>query len=439
MKRSTLLALLFAAAVGGWILLFEQGDPEAEEADRVFGIEVETIEEVTLARPGFPEVRLARDGDGFTVAGGNGNPAPADETEADLLLQNVASLAFERRLDRSDSTDFGLDPAALVITVRGGGQARTALLGDETLAGGNRYLGFEDQVLVVPARAYQNFDRSAWDLRDLRVFRGAPEIRELRLIADDNEVALSRSGGDWTITAPFRLAADPFSAAQLSGQLADLRMTALAGGGDSGAEAPRLRAEVTLDRGGEIETRTVVFGDDRPPGVFARIEGDPLAFVVAEEPVKELEEAARTGLETIRSLRLFDFPVWLVNEAGFEGPDGEILFRRSDDGEATHWTLAGDPEPLVGAGVEDLLYRLISTDAEMVGDEPPAGDEPDWTIRVREEDASQPGTVRFWTSGDEVEALREGDERVLVLTREAWDEIRALLDAAAEPPEAGRE
>jgi len=405
----------------------------------VFGIEVETIEEVVLARPGFPEVRLARDEDGFTVAGGNGEPAPADETEADLLLQNVASLAFERKLNFSESADFGLEPAALTITVRGGGRTRIALLGDETLAGGNRYLGFEDQVLVVPARAYQNFDRSAWDLRDLRVFRGAPEVRELRLIAADREVALSRAGGDWIITAPFRLAADPFSAAQLAGQLADLRMTALAGEEDFGAEAPRLRAEVTLDRGGEIETRTVVFGGDRPPGVFARVEGDSLAFVVAEEPVEELEEAARTGLQAIQSLRLFDFPVWLVNEAGFEGPDGEILFRRNGDEEAAHWTLAGDPEPLPGAGVEDLLYRLISTDAEAVGGEPPAG-EPDWTIRVREEDTNQPGTARFWTSGDdEVETLREGDERVLLLPREAWDEIRELLDAAATPPEAGRE
>ena len=422
MKRGTLLALGLAAAVGGWIALFERGEPDAGNDDAVFGVEVADVDAVLLVRPGEADVRLTRGGDGFTVREGDGEPAPADPAEADELLQNVASLASGRTL-AGDAAEFGLDPPALSIAVVVGDETLTAALGDETLTGGNRYLRFGDALMVTPERAFRNFDRSAWDLRDRRVFRGDPSARGLRVEADGARAAMTRDGGDWTVTEPFRLRADPFSAAQLAANLLDLRMTALAqGDGDFGFATPRLAAEITLARGEEVEARTVVFGADRPPGVSARVEGDPLVFVVAEEPVEALEEAARDGLESVRSLRLFGFSVWDVDEARF----GETEFARSETAEGTEWTLGG--EPVDASAVEDLLYRLNSTDADAVGDEP--GDsEPDWVLRVGDEEV----TVRV--GEDEVLAHRAGDERTLALSRATWDGIVGLLEAASRPAE----
>ncbi len=434
-KRGTLLALAFAAAVGGWILLFERGEPESgDETERVFGVEADEIDEITLTRPGLPEVRLRRGAEGFLVASGDRDPVPADPAEADSLLQNVAALGFTRTLEAgSNADDFGLDPPALRLGVTAGDETWSAAFGDETLTGGSRYLRFQDAALLTPAHSFRNFDRSAWDLRDLRVFRGDPAVRGMRLRAGDREAALVREGGDWSIAVPFRIAADPFSASQLAGTLADLRMLALAEG--ETIETPRLVAEIDLDRGdGETGTRAVVFGADRPPGVLAQVVGDPLAFVVAAEPVEELEDALGSGLESIRSLRLFDLPVWQVDEMRFESDDAEIAFLRTEDEEATVWTLADGESPPDSGAVEDLLHRLSRTEAEAVGGAPAdALVDPDWIVRLRREDASEPATVRFQVGPERVQALRDGDERVLLLPRGEWDGIRALLDAARPP------
>ncbi len=431
MKRSTLLALIFASAVGGWILLFERGEPTNGDPERVFTAETDAIDEVVLARPGLPEVRLSRGGDGFLVRGGDGDPVPADPVEADQLLQNVAALTPGRALEADAPGHYGLDPPALRITVTTGDETRSAAFGNETLTGGNRYLRFGDAVFATPARSFRNFDRSAWDLRDLRVFRGNPTARGLRLEAGGVEAALIRAGGDWTITVPFRFAADSFAASQLARTLLDLRMTGVAGDGEEFGE-PRLRARIDLDRDGESETRTVVFGADRPPGVLARVEGDPLVFVVSADPVEELQQALDAELAPLHSLRVFDISAWQVREARFEGEGRETAFLREEGEDATEWTLAGGGEALDSGAVEDLLYRLETTEAEAVGDAP-GGDEPDWIVRIREEDAGEPAIVRIHLGPEQIRALRDGDERVLLLSRETWDGIRERLDETARP------
>lgn len=568
MNRATGFALLAALLLGGYLFFFERGDrAEAPDGEPVFGIPAEAVAAVSLERPGAPPVRLERESGagsafadgpaadgagGFTVREGEGPPAPADAAEVDLLLQNLESLRSGRRLPDETAADreaFGLAEPELTLRVErtpeAAAESGTAVVvvgfGAGTPAPGNRYLEVGDGVVIVPAWTKDNFDRSAWDLRDKRVFRfDTAGITGLRLRAGDEEAALEREGGEWWIVRPFRFAADSYDASRLAAKVREAEMTGLApaepeapesdpggGGARFGLAPPRLTASFTVESpspddnevpdeneapdndaaaddnevpgsdeaapgsatapgsaaapgGGpeaSIRTATIHFGGESatPPGVFARVEGDPAVFVVGQSLFDELRGSVGDRLAAVRSLRLFRFAAWKAVELRIEDPDSESVFRRRENEEGEReWvreSAAGaptptDPETVSEAdseAVEDLLYRLNSTDGEEIVAAPalPGPSLPGppgarfLTITVAEEDdpygeetsptAGRVETVRFRTPADgPPTALREGDERALRLTGEAMAEIRLLLAAleapspAPAPPEAGQ-
>lgn len=464
MRRTTLLAFLAAAAVAGWIAVFERGEGTEDEEQPVFHLNETEIHAVELERPGEPVVRLTRDGAGFVVAEGDGPGSAAASGEADLLLQNVASLGFEREIDGVDPTGlgpFGLAPPALTVRVYpkdrpSDAEPLVAGFGDETPAAGNRYLSLGSRVLVTSAFASDNFDRSAWDLRDKRVFRlEAPAARRLRLMTGDGITAeIAREAGVWNILRPHRFAADPYEASQLASRLLDAEMAGVvpdhaeAEEDPYGLGSPRLTAELDLVAGPEEEavSRTVRFGGESrtPPGVFARRGADPLVFVVGTQLFDALRDAAATGMANQRSLDLFRFAAFRAVAVLVRNPDGELNFERREGEEGREWTLTTDGGPATvvdTVAVEDLLYRINSTEAEEVGEANLPGGGAAWTIAVTEEideggesEENALETVRLNVSGTgEVRALRAGDERTLVISGEAWGEVMELLAGAREP------
>ena len=462
MRRTTLLALLAALAVAGWIALFEREESTDDEGHPVFGLDEAAIQAVEITRPGEATVRLARDGEGFVVAEGDGPESAADSGEADLFLQNVASLRFEREIEgvaEEDLAGFGLDPSGLSVRVfPESGDPLSARFGDETPAAGNRYLQLGERVLVTSAFARAGFDRSAWDLRDKRLFRlNMPAARRLRVTAEEGAtVEIAREEGVWTILRPYRFAADPYEASQFASELLDAQMAGAApepdeGEGDPfGLASPRLTAELDLVTGPQEEavSRTVHFGGESrtPPGVFARLGRDPQVFVARKPLFDALRDAAETGMAALRSLDLFRFAAFRTVALRFVTPDGETTFHRREGEEGREWTMeSGDAAPVVvdTVAVEDLLYELNSTEAESVGEASLPGDGAAWTIAVTEEIETDgetgetgPETLHLAVSASgEVRALRSGDDRTLVLSADAWKAITDLFASAGMPPE----
>ena len=254
----------------------------------------------------------------------------------------------------------------------------TAGFGDETPAAGNRYLQLGERVLVTSAFARDNFDLSAWDLRDKRVFRlDTPAARRLRVSAGETAVEVAREDGVWNILRPYRFAADPYEASQFASRLLDAEMAGAAPEPDDGEEdpfglaSPRLTAELDLVAGPQeaAVSRTVHFGGESrtPPGVFARLGADPLVFVVGKPLFDALREAAETEMANLRSLDLFRFAAFRTVALQFTTPDGETTFQRREGEEGREWTMvSGGAAPLVvdTVAVEDLLYELNSTEAQ---------------------------------------------------------------------------
>ena len=467
MNRTTAAALLAALLLGGWLFLFERGEPATgADGEPVFGMSAEQVASVSLLRPETPAVHLERrrgaaggeeggTSAAFAIREGGGAPEDADAAEVDLLLQNIESLRFERRLSETAALDldaFGLAEPGLTVRVERrnarGSSANTveAGFGAETPAPGNRYLRLGGGVVIVSDWSKENFDKSAWDLTDKRVFRfDTAGVRAVRISAGGREAAIERRNGDWWIVRPYRFAADPYDASQLASKVREARMIGrarrdpataepgadapdpfglaaprltarfeIAPGEDAGGEGPTATETASGETGGMPPPRTGVlhFGNpsDDPSGVFARIETDDgrssgkedaAVFVVAESLFDELAESVRDGLTGVRSVRLFRFSAWKVVELRLAGPEGESVFRREEgeDGGRT-WTRepigprTGGAETTRAASgaMDDLLYRLNSTNAAAVTDSeaPPAGT-PAWTITVREEETPLPG------------------------------------------------
>ena len=216
-----------------------------------------------------------------------------------------------------------------------------------------------------------------------------------------------------------------------------------------GLASPRLTAELDLVAGPQEEavSRTVHFGGESrtPPGVFARLETDPLVFVARKPLFDALREAAETGLASVRSLDLFRFAAFRTIALRFTTPDGETAFHRREGEEGREWTMErGGAAPLVvdTVAVEDLLYELNSTEADDVGEASLSGDGAVWTIAVTEEIEDggdtmemEPETVHLTVSEDgEVRALRADDERTLVLSADIWKAITDLFASTGRPP-----
>ena len=462
--KRTLLALLAAAAVAGWIALFEREESPSDDGQPVFSLTEEDILAVEIERPGELSVRVGREGEGFVITEGDGPETAGDASEVELLLQNVASLRYEREIENvaeEDLAGFGLATPELGIRVRTGALGADPLsagFGDETPAAGTDTSVSAPRVFVISAFARDNFDRDAWDLRDKRVFRlDTPAARGLRLETGEGKTAeLAREEGIWRIVRPYRLAADPYEASQFATRLLDASMAGLAPDpvddeeDGFGLHAPRLSAALDLVVGPQEEpvSRTIRFGGESRtlPGVFASIEPDPLVFVVNQSLFDALREAVDTEMASLRSLRLFRFAGFRAVALRVTSPDGEVFFERREGEEGREWTMeAGGAAPALvdTVAVEDLLYKLNSTDAEDIGGQllpdHEADGGADWTFAVTEESdgaqpESQPETVRLKvTDSGEVRALRTGDERTLLIPQGAWTEITALLASARTP------
>ena len=186
--------------------------------------------------------------------------------------------------------------------------------------------------------------------------------------------------------------------------------------------------------------RTIHFGRESrsPPGTFARIEPG-LVFIVDKPLHDALREAADTELESLRHLRLFQFAGFRAVALQVTSPGGDFLFQRREGEGGRKWTMeiGGSDRTVVDTvAVENLLYKLNSTDASGVGDGdlPQEGDE--WIIAVTEEIGDIDGveTVRLTVSGTgEARALRPGDERTLAVSADAWRTIASLFATARTP------
>jgi hypothetical protein len=118
MKSRLLLNLFLVALVCalGWFALQRSQTPKQDDAGtlKVSSLSAGQINRISVAKPGHPELRLERQGEGWKLV----QPwsARADRYQVERLLR-VASATSKSRVESQDLKQFELDPALATVTL----------------------------------------------------------------------------------------------------------------------------------------------------------------------------------------------------------------------------------------------------------------------------------------------------------------------------------
>jgi Domain of unknown function (DUF4340) len=435
LRRSTLAAATVLALLAGYIYWFEREPVSDTEGEKVFGVEEDSINRIEIRRSSDEvPVVLEREGEeGFRLV--SPVAADADEGEVDLLLQNLATMRFERVVAKASSvslSDFGLEAPRIEVRFRtGDGAERSIAFGSDTPTPSNQYArrdGGED-VIVVASHLSLNFDKSGWDLRDKAVFalETSQEANRIEIERPEGKLILLNEGGLWFLAEP-RSRADRNRAAGIASRVRGAEMKEIVSESPSNLESYGLDAptrRVRIEFGGESRSSLELeIGVSRDSDYYARTPTRAQVFVVASDLVSELD----TDVSEIQSKKLFDFSTLAAKRLRIEAKGSAPReLERQDSTEEKNWRQSS-PEPardLDTTTVEDLLYALNGASGTLAA--APAMGEPDLTITAWSGDPLIEETVEVRKRGEGVEVTRAGESVALELPQDVWKDIDAKL------------
>ncbi len=442
LRRSTLVAAAVLVILGGYIYRFEREPISDAVGEEVFGVEEDSIDriEIRKASEGEPVV-LERDGEkGWRLV----SPvlAEADEGEVDLLLQNLATMRFERVVAQASSvklSDFGLEPPRIEVRFRTkDGSERGFAFGSDTPTPSNQYArrdGGED-VIVVASHLSLNFDKTGWDLRDKAVFalETAPEVKRIEIDRPAGRLVLANEGGLWFLTEP-RSRADRNRAAGIASRVrgAEMREIVSETSGDLeryGLVAPSRRLRIEFEGEGAAALELEI-GANKDSDYYARTPAREQVFVLASDLVGELDSA----VSELQSTKLFDYSTFAVKRFRIQAKGAEPReFERLDSTDEKKWRQTA-PEPardLDTAAVEDLLYALNGASGSLASRRN-EGDGPDFTVTVWSGEPPIEERVLVRKRAEGVEVERAGEAVALELTEEAWKDIENKMKLESPP------
>ncbi len=191
---------------------------------------------------------------------------------------------------------------------------------------------------------------------------GEDDLRSIRLQGSHGPVALELGGeppaGEWMLTEPRAMAADPAQAKALARAVATLeeRRVLEGAGGDLatyGLDDPAIVIELTAE-GLEPTTLSIGIENGAKDGRYLQIDDDPDLRIVPSYQVRALDK----GFDDLRDRRLMRFSTGAVTSLTVHGVEEEVAMERVDG----VWRLAGAlPYRVDRRAVEDLLADLTST------------------------------------------------------------------------------
>jgi hypothetical protein len=382
MKKSTLVVLLLAAALGGYVYYSEFRHPKVkldEDAPQpLYTLSSDEITSLRLTNAGAAvPVALERHADGWVLT----SPVEtrADRGAADTLADALARAASVRRMpaDPARMKEFGLEPPAASIEFKlKNGQTKLLDLGAKDFSGMNVYAhpGGAKEVLLVPDALLTDATRSVNDLRDRAVLQlGSWSLTELDFHTPKATFRLEKKGDLWNLTEPRPSPADGDEAASLSNSLSSARFSDVADEQVKDASAmsryglasPEVTIHVRNEQGAEA---SLLVGKKDDNKYFARDAARSMVFRVEDSLVKKFLDASFASLRDKHILRAKadDFSQITIHNEKLT-----LTAARSPDGK---W-LVQDPADRKGKemGVWRAFEPLTTSRATEVIDQPAAG------------------------------------------------------------------
>jgi hypothetical protein len=293
----SLIVLLVIAIPLGWYTYYDSTRTPASDTpakEKVFTVDSEKIEEITIKAEGGDTSRLQKSGDkGWQLVA----PAAAEPDPAEVsgLTMNLSTLEMERVVDENaaDLKEYGLAEPRIEVAFKAGGQQHVLLVGSKTPPGTDLYAkrASDKKVFLIPAHLETTFNKKPFDLRNkiaLRVER--EKLDAFEVSAGDKTTRFAKTGGEWQLAAPIQGRGDYSAIEGLLSRFTGLQMKAIATD-EEAKKAGLEKPAATVRIGSGSSQATLIVGAAAAEGtVYARDLSRPAVFTIESSILDELKK-----------------------------------------------------------------------------------------------------------------------------------------------------
>jgi hypothetical protein len=293
----SLIILLVIAIPLGWYAYRDSSRPadEGEKRDKVFTVEADKIEEISLKSESGERTRLQKSGTDWKIVAPAG--APPDANEISSVTSGIATVEIDSVIDENppDLKEYGLAQPRIEVTFKADGKEQTLLIGQKTPPGTDLYAkrAGETKVFLIPGHLESTFNKTAFDLRDKAVVKvDRDKLDALEFTAGGKTSRFVKPSGEWQIAAPVQARAD-FSAIEgIVSRLSGLQMKSIIEAPEADSRKYGLdKPAATIKFGSGSSEATLVIGGPAAEGtVYARDLSRPAVVTIESSVLDELKK-----------------------------------------------------------------------------------------------------------------------------------------------------
>jgi hypothetical protein len=294
----SLIVLLVIAVPLGWYAYRDSTKPAdsgESKRDKVFTVEADKIEEVSLKSESGERTRLQKSGSEWKIVAPAG--APPDSNEISSVTSGIASLEMDSVIDENppDLKEYGLAQPRIEVMFKADGKEQTLLIGQKTPPGTDLYAkrAGETRVFLIPGHLESTFNKTTFDLREKSVVKvDRDKLDVLEFTAGDKTSRFVKPSGEWQIAAPVQARAD-FSAIEgIVSRLSGLQMKSIVEAPDADGKKYALdKPAATIRFGSGSSQATLVIGGPAGEGtVYARDLSRPAIVTIESSVLDELKK-----------------------------------------------------------------------------------------------------------------------------------------------------
>lgn len=448
-RLASMLALvLVLAGLGAYIYFVDNKRPAgggAEEKAKVFTVEADKVEEVTITSDSESSTLRKVDG---TWRMTTPLQADADQTEISSVTNALSTVEVNRVVEENatDLTSYGLAKPRITVAYKaaGGGEGQL-LIGDKTPTQSDVYAmkPGEKRVFLVAAFNETTFAKKPFDLRDKRILNfERDKVDSVEIVRDANTVLVARTGTDWVVKAPNQTRGDYSAIEALINKLASGTMTRLVEGTGSAPKDVAALSKYGLDKptarislAAGSSKATLALGKEEEGAFYAQDQGRGLIFTVDPTFVSDLKSTA----DDYRDKDLFEARAFTADQVRVARGSETLEFKKvagTGENAPEKWqrTVDGKPTDVDTAKMDDFLSKLTALRAQsFVTATPSTGLAMPTLVVSNSYDNGKFERVRIAKTA-EVFAARDDEPGVAKLDTNAFDETMKALDAALAPP-----
>src|SRR5579859_1271150 len=232
MKKSTLLVVVVAIALGAFVYFYDSKHSVAPPTDEAswkpaFAVNADQITGLTL-ESGTGKTVFAKQGDSWQIT----QPVPtrADQASINGIVNDLSSAKIRRSFAPTDSlSKYGLaQPAVTIDFQQKGGVEHRIRLGDKDFSGNVVYalIDASKNVDLLPVSLLEETGKPLSQLRDRSLLElNGSEITGITIDGSTGTVAVTKERSTWEIAKPKAVSADSSAVDSLAGALSTDKFT----------------------------------------------------------------------------------------------------------------------------------------------------------------------------------------------------------------------